>query len=182
MSSTRRRIFYEVMNHAGTFPDGRIKMDVFFRSEDGHLFVWTPPWRAVLDFSAAAGYLEETNKPKSGWTPELKAAYSKIEQSFDLSSRIAETSRDISAMLHPLVGDITPSKLYSEIPTDLKHKSQQIFFVLSNAKDVDDFMVKLTPLVNVHRKHFSPQFRENFNKALKRLGLTVDERMNVTKI
>jgi hypothetical protein len=42
--------------------------------------------------------------------------------------------------------------------------------------------VKLTPLVNVHRKDFSPQFRENFNKALKRLGLAVDEKINVTKI
>lgn len=176
----RRRVFFVSMNSAGIFPDGRIKLDVLFKSqEDGSELVWTPPWRAVIDLSAAARYLEETNKPQSAWTSQLKASYEKLQQEFETSKRIMEAATWISATLHPLPGDATPKKQFPGIPDELKHKSEQIFFVLSNAKDIDDFIVRLSPLISVHRKYFDEPFTQRFNLVLKKLGLKLDNRLNI---
>ena len=178
----RKRIFYEGIYSRGTFPDGRIKLDVHFRSEDGYYFIWTPPWRAVIDLAASAKFLEETNKPRSEWTAELEESYKKLQEKSELSKRIIEVARLISATLHPLYGDVRIDCLFPEIPSDLKRKSEQIFYVLSNAKNLDDFIVRLSPIVNVHKKHFRDEIvKQNFNKILKKFGLKLDSRFNIVK-
>ena len=184
MSQTRnrRRVFYESIKSGGTFPDGRIKLDVLFRSEDGSELVWTPPWRAVIDLSASAKYLEETNKTRSAWTPELEKSFKDLEQVFRLSERIMECANVISATLHPLTGDSAPRSLFPSIPLELKRKGDQIFFILSNAKDMDDFITKLSPLIAVHRKYFNEPFKQNFNLILKKLGLKLDDHLNIVKL
>jgi hypothetical protein len=178
----RERIYYERIHSTGTFPDERIKLDVYFRCEDGHEFVWTPPWRAVIDLSASARYLEETNKPKSIWTTELKESYENLQKTFEISKRLNEVSIVISATLHPYYGDVRIDRLFPEMPSDIRRKSEQIFFVLSNAKDLDDFIVRLTPIVNVHRKIFSETVKENFNLILKNLELKLNKNLNIVKI
>lgn len=175
-------MFYEWIKTTGTFPDGRIKLDALFRSEDGNEFVWTPPWRAVMDICASARYLEETNKPKSSWTLELKKSYEELKQSAELTDRIMDSANVISATLKPFFGDSSLRRLFPGIPPELKHKSDQIFFVLSNAKDIDDFITKLSPLVRVHTRHFDETFKRRFNLILKKLGLKLDDDLNVVKL
>jgi hypothetical protein len=177
----RKRVFYESINTAGAFPDGRIKLDVLFRCEDGNEFLWTPPWRAVIDLSASAKYLEETNKPMSEWTPELRESYGQLRQSFELSRRIADAAISISATLHLLSGDSAPRSLFPGIPPDMKRKSEQIFFVLADAKDIDDFVVRLGPLIQAHRKYFNDAFTANFNRILKKLDLRLDDNLNLVR-
>lgn len=88
----------------------------------------------------------------------------------------------ISATLHPLVGDVTPSKLFSGIPSKLGRKSEQIYFILSNARDIDDFIVRLSPLIRVHRRYFNAAFKDNFNRILKNLEIRLDDGLNIVKI
>jgi len=177
----RKRIYYVKMDSSGTFPDGRIKMDTSFRSEDGQELIWTPPWRAIIDLSASAKYLEETNKPYGEWNHKLDEAYRKLQETTEISKNIIETANNISANLGNTMGDKKINRLFQGIPSELD-KTRQIYYVLSSAKDVDDFIVKLAPIIDVHRKIFTDPFKEKFNLILKKLGLRLDETLNIIKV
>jgi hypothetical protein len=180
----RKRIFYEGIDSIGRFPDGRIKLDLHFRSQDGDQFVWTPPWRAVIDLTAAAKYIEETNKPRSEWNTELEESYKKLQETSEFSNKIFKIAGQIAAMLHPIYGSSAIKKLFPlQIPSDLKNKSEQIIFILSNAKNLDDFIVNLQSIINAHKDYFieNKQSKHNLHRILQKVGLSLDDRLNIVK-
>jgi len=62
----KKRIFFDKYDSSGKFPDGRVKLDVYFRSSDGEQYVWTPEWeRGTRQFFLEAYRIEKLNVPKS---------------------------------------------------------------------------------------------------------------------
>jgi len=88
----------------------------------------------------------------------------------------------VSANLGSLYGDKRIDRIFPEIPSDLPHKPQQIFFILSTADNVDDLILRLQPIINVHRKYFDEPFKQNFNLILRKLNLKLDDHLNIKKI
>ena len=61
-----KRIFFVKYDSSGRFPDGRAKLDVYFRSSDGEQYVWTPDWsKGTRHFFLEAYRIEKLNVPKS---------------------------------------------------------------------------------------------------------------------
>lgn len=61
-----KRIFFAKYDSSGRFPDGRAKLDVYFRSSDGEQYVWTPDWsKGTRHFFLEAYRIEKLNVPKS---------------------------------------------------------------------------------------------------------------------
>ena len=61
-----KRIFFNRYDSSGKFPDGRVKLDVYFRSSDGEQYVWTPDWsKGTRHFFLEAYRIEKLNVPKS---------------------------------------------------------------------------------------------------------------------
>ena len=61
-----KRIFFDKYDSSGRFPDGRVKLDVYFHSSDGEKYVWTPEWeRGTRHFFLEAYRIEKLNVPKS---------------------------------------------------------------------------------------------------------------------
>lgn len=61
-----KRIFFDKYDSSGKFPDGRVKLDVYFHSSDGEKYVWTPDWQGgIRQFFLEAYRVEELNVPKS---------------------------------------------------------------------------------------------------------------------
>ena len=61
-----KRIFFDKYDSSEKFPDGRVKLDVYFRSSDGEKYVWTPDWkRGTRDFFLEAYRIETLNRPES---------------------------------------------------------------------------------------------------------------------
>lgn len=61
-----RRIYFDKYASSGKFPDGRVKLDVYFKSSDGENYVWTPDWeKGTRHFFIEAYRIEKLNKPAS---------------------------------------------------------------------------------------------------------------------
>jgi hypothetical protein len=61
-----KRIFFDKYDSSGKFPDGRVKLDVYFYSSDGEKYVWTPEWeKGTRQFFLEAYRIEKLNVPKS---------------------------------------------------------------------------------------------------------------------
>ncbi|MBA7611436.1 hypothetical protein ES703_18660 [subsurface metagenome] len=61
-----KRVFFDKYDSSGKFPDGRAKLDVYFRSSDGEKYVWTPDWeRGTRHFFLEAYRIEKLNRPES---------------------------------------------------------------------------------------------------------------------
>ena len=60
------RIFFNKYESSGKFPDGRVKLDVYFRSSDGGTYIWTPDWQqGTRHFFLEAYRIEKLNRPQS---------------------------------------------------------------------------------------------------------------------
>jgi hypothetical protein len=60
------RIFFKRYDSSGRFPDGRIKLDVYFEDSEGSKYVWTPDWeRGTRHFFLEAYRIEKLNRPES---------------------------------------------------------------------------------------------------------------------
>ena len=60
-----KRIFFDKYSSSGKFPDGRVKLDVYFHSSDRENYVWTPDWqRGTRHFFLEAYRIEKLNKPE----------------------------------------------------------------------------------------------------------------------
>jgi len=178
----KKRIFYEKIDSFGVFPDGRIKLDVIFRSEDGEKFIWTPPWKAMVDLVAAAKHIEETNRLKSPWIDDLNKSYEKLKEMNDLSRKIDVVAGEIAGMLGNLFGDKRIDRIFPHIQDEIsgKPKTEQIYYVLSQAPTLEEFKIRLQSIINVHQKYFAKrEFRRNFNLILDKIGLEVDDNLNV---
>ena len=58
------RVFLEKYDSSGKFPDGRIKLDVYFRDSAGNRYVWTPDWeQGTRNLFLEAYRIERLNKP-----------------------------------------------------------------------------------------------------------------------
>ncbi len=61
-----KRIFLHSHRSLGKFPDGRVRLDAYFRTSDGEEYVWTPDWKRVTNqFFLEAYQIEELNRPQS---------------------------------------------------------------------------------------------------------------------
>ena len=61
-----KRIFFDKYDSSGKFPDGRVKLDVYFRSSEEEKYVWTPDWeRGTRHFFLEAYRIERLNRPES---------------------------------------------------------------------------------------------------------------------
>ncbi|MGA2159587.1 MAG: hypothetical protein ABSG90_10215 [Dehalococcoidia bacterium] len=68
-----KRIFFGKYDSLGKFPDGRVKLDVFFHSSDGDSYVWTPDWqKGTRLFFLEAYRIEKLNEPDSPQIKEFK--------------------------------------------------------------------------------------------------------------
>ena len=178
----KKRIFYEKMDSFGVFPDKRIKLDILFRSDDGQILIWTPPWKAVIDFTAAAKYIEETNKPRGTWMKDLNKSYEKLKEMDDLSKKIDTAAGEIAGILGNLLGDKRIGRVFLHLSQELleKGKTEQIYYILSHAPTLDEFKIRLQTIVNVHTKHFiKTEFRQNFNLILNKVKLELDSNLNI---
>lgn len=182
MCTKKTRIFYQGINSIGNFPDGRIKLDIHFKSESGLDFIWTPPWRAVIDLAASAKYLEETNKPKSEWNKELSSSYNKLVEVSEISKKFIDVARDISNIFYNIYGDVSIDRLFPDTPPEKGSKLEKIFFLLSNTKDLDDFIVKLNTIIRSHNRYLRyPGSIEKFNRIIKKLGLELDDNLIIVE-
>ena len=178
----KKRIFYEKIDSFGVFPDGRIKLDVIFRSEDGEKLIWTPPWKAMIDLVAAAKHIEETNKLKSPWIENLNKSYEKLKEMSDLSRKINVVAGEIAGMLGNLFGDKRIDRIFPHIQDEIsgKSKSEQIYYILSQAPTLEEFKIRLQVIINVHQKYFTEsEFKRNFNLVLDKISLEIDDNLNV---
>ena len=64
MADDRKRLWFQRHNSAGHFPDGRLKLDVFFEDSDGTSYVWTPNWANTRSFFTEASRVEQLNVPR----------------------------------------------------------------------------------------------------------------------
>jgi len=70
-----KRIFLDKYSSSGKFPDGRVKLDVYFHSSDGEKYVWTPEWeKGTRHFFLEAYRTEKLNKPEGGEISQFKEA------------------------------------------------------------------------------------------------------------
>ncbi|MFC2070282.1 hypothetical protein ACFLTB_03825 [Chloroflexota bacterium] len=61
----KKRVYFQSYDTSGEFPDGRVKLDVFFKSSGGEQFVWTPDWeKGTRQFFLEAYRTERLNVPK----------------------------------------------------------------------------------------------------------------------
>lgn len=68
-----KRVFFDKYDSSGKFPDGRARLDVYFRSSDGEQYVWTPDWeRGTRHFFLEAYRMEKLNRPESGERERFK--------------------------------------------------------------------------------------------------------------
>jgi hypothetical protein len=68
-----KRIFFDKYDSSGRFPDGRVKLDVYFHSSDGEKYVWTPEWeRGTRHFFLEAYRIEKLNRPESAERERFK--------------------------------------------------------------------------------------------------------------
>ncbi len=63
----------------------------------------------------------------------LSDSFQKVKENIELSARIIAAARSNSAILTPLTGERKISKVFPAIPSELTDKSDQIYFILSNA-------------------------------------------------
>ena len=87
-------------------------------------------------------------------------------------------------MLGNLFGDKRIDRIFPHLSHELseKSKTEQIYYVLSEASTLDEFKIRLQTIINVHRKYFSNNnFRQNFNLILSKIGLEVDDGLNVSE-
>lgn len=69
----RDRLKFDVIDSVGTFPDGRVKMDVVFTDNTGQEYVWTPKWEELQKMYASAEQVEELNTDGGEYLDRLKA-------------------------------------------------------------------------------------------------------------
>jgi hypothetical protein len=63
---TSKRIYFKTYESSGKFPDGRIKLDIHFRSSDGQNYIWTHDWeKGARQLFLEAYRIERLNKPES---------------------------------------------------------------------------------------------------------------------
>ena len=68
-----KRIFFDKYDSSGKFPDGRVKLDVYFHSSDGEKYVWTPDWeKGTRHFFLEAYRIEKLNVPVSPQVEQFK--------------------------------------------------------------------------------------------------------------
>jgi hypothetical protein len=73
------RIFFRRYDSSGKFPDGRIKLDVFFEDSEGNKYIWTPDWeRGTRHFFLEAYRIERLNKPQSPERERFKQVAEKV--------------------------------------------------------------------------------------------------------
>ena len=73
-----RRIYFKRYDSSGKFPDNRIKLDVYFHSNDRQEYVWTPDWESTRQFFIEAYRIEKLNIPRSSETVEFKKVAGEI--------------------------------------------------------------------------------------------------------
>ena len=160
-------------------------MDVIFRSEDGNELIWTPKWKDIVDITAVSKYIEETNRLKSKWIKDLNDAYGKIKVLDIFSKMKDEVAGEIASLLGNLYGDKRIDKIFPHLTEELKsmNKSRQIYYVLSQAKTLNDLKIRLQAIIDVHRKYLREErFRETFNITLRKLNLKLDTNLNLIEI
>lgn len=63
-SVSRVRVFFQDFVSTGSFPDGRVRLDVHLRDSHGGLYVWTPDWETgTRSFFLEAFRVERLNVP-----------------------------------------------------------------------------------------------------------------------
>jgi len=68
-----KRIFFDKYDSSGKFPDGRVKLDGYFHSNDGEKYVWTPEWeKGTRQFFLEAYRIEKLNAPKGSERARFK--------------------------------------------------------------------------------------------------------------
>ncbi|WP_227130945.1 hypothetical protein [Halorubellus salinus] len=67
------RLKFDEIDSIGTFPDGRIKMDVIFTDSRGREYVWTPKWEELQKVYVSAEQVEELNTEGGEHLERLKA-------------------------------------------------------------------------------------------------------------
>ncbi|MFC6768620.1 hypothetical protein [Natrinema soli] len=67
------RLKFDEIDSIGTFPDGRIKMDVIFTDNRGREYVWTPKWEELQKMYVSAEQVEELNTEGGEYLERLKA-------------------------------------------------------------------------------------------------------------
>ena len=71
-------MFFKKFNSAGKFPDGRVKLDVYFEDSRGGQYVWTPDWNATRSFFLEASRIEQLNVPSGPETNRFKDVAAKV--------------------------------------------------------------------------------------------------------
>lgn len=108
----------------------------------------------------------------------------KSRESIKQPDIIIEVAGEISSLLGNLMGDKRINRLFPHLSVELedKTKQEQIYHVLTKSNNIDDLIIRLEIIVNVHRKSFAKSgFMDNFNLILNKLNLKLDNNLNVVK-
>jgi len=68
----RRRIYFKEYDSTGKFPDGRIKLDIYFKDSEKNLYIWTPRWEKVRALFLEGYRIEKLNRLKGKEIEEYK--------------------------------------------------------------------------------------------------------------
>jgi hypothetical protein len=81
------RIFFKKYDSSGRFPDGRIKLDVYFEDSEGNKYVWTPDWeRGTRHFFLEAYRIEKLNRPQSAELESFKQIAKEVTSEEEIRS------------------------------------------------------------------------------------------------
>jgi hypothetical protein len=70
-----KRVFFVRFDSSGKFPDGRVKLDVYFRDSEGQAYIWTPDWeKGTRQFFVEAYEVEKLNVPTGPQVQRFVAA------------------------------------------------------------------------------------------------------------
>lgn len=101
----RDRLKFDEIDSVGTFPDGRIKMDVIFTDNAGREYVWTPKWEELQKMYASAEQVEELNTDGGEYLERLKALQKFGDETLARLATCISLHKSIDGLRNELAGD-----------------------------------------------------------------------------
>ncbi len=115
------RVFFKKYDSSGKFPDGRVKLDVYFTDSQHHDYTWTPDWeRGTRHFFLEAFRVEKLNRLRGSEVEKFKQDAREV-----LSEEEIESYDEFYGQLEKMKeGEITICSYY-EIDSDVTQMTDE---------------------------------------------------------
>ncbi len=111
----------------------------------------------------------------------------KSEKKDDCKIKKDEIIDSIASRLGRITGDKSIEKIFPHFFEKNyflldKSKTEKIAVILSKTKDIDDFKMKLQPMIDYHQSYFTKERQLEFNDILKSVSLKLNDKLMIEKI